>query len=260
MRSPGPRQFPGNPRLVQMHQVTKIYTGQAGPVMALKGIDLEIERGEFLAVTGRSGAGKTTLVNVLTALDPLSSGEIWVDGVAVHHLSENQAAAWRGRNMGIIFQSFQLLPTLSVLQNVTLPMDFAGFGTLAQRRERGLALLEQVDIREHAFKRPAAVSGGQQQRVAIARALANQPPLLVADEPTGSLDSVTAAAIVQLFRDLVRQGKTILMVTHDADLAHQADRVIGLADGEILSGGETCSALNGTKSSATCGATAPVPF
>jgi putative ABC transport system ATP-binding protein len=224
----------GDEPLIHLRQVVKRYESLAGEVMALKGIDLRVNLGEFVVVTGKSGSGKTTLVNMLTGIDRSTAGEIEVDGVPVHKLSMEQAAEWRGRTIGVIFQSFQLLPTLTVLQNVTLPMDFCHKYSLRERRERGMTLLEQMGIAEHAHKLPSAVSGGQQQRVAIARAMANDPPILVADEPTGSLDSATTQAVLRVFEDLVRQGKTVLLVTHDRDLAWRAGRAVTLADGEIV--------------------------
>lgn len=227
-------QLRGNGALIELRQVVKRYAGVAGAVIALKGIDLRVHAGEFMAVIGKSGAGKTTLVNVITGADRLTSGEIWVAGTPVHKLGEDQAAGWRGRNVGIVFQFFQLLPTLTMLQNVMLPMDFAHHYPIREQKERGMALLAQMDIAEHAHKLPSAVSGGQQQRIAIARALANDPPILVADEPTGNLDSATAKSVFRVFEDLVDQGKTILMVTHDKDLAQRVQRTILLADGEIV--------------------------
>jgi putative ABC transport system ATP-binding protein len=212
----------------------KEYGSLAGDVVALKGIDLQVNTGEFAVITGKSGAGKTTLVNIITGLDKSTSGEIWVDGTPVHKLGTERAARWRGQTVGVVFQSFELLPTLTVLQNVMLPMDFAHKGSIRQQRERAMHLLEQVGIAEHAHKLPSAVSGGQQQRVAIARAMANDPPILVADEPTGSLDSVTAGTVLKVFEDLVEQGKTVLLVTHDKDIARRGTRTIMLADGEIV--------------------------
>jgi len=220
--------------LIDLRRLVKKYEGLAGDVVALKGIDLQVSAGEFVVVTGKSGAGKTTLVNVITGLDRSTSGEIWVAGAPVHELGAEKAAGWRGQTVGVVFQSFELLPTLTVLQNVTLPMDFARKYSIRQRRERAMRLLEQVEIAEHAHKLPSAVSGGQQQRVAIARAMANDPPILVADEPTGSLDSVTAASVLRVFEALVAQGKTVLLVTHDRDIASRATRAITLADGEIM--------------------------
>jgi putative ABC transport system ATP-binding protein len=223
-----------NEPIIKLRQVVKKYRGQVSSVTALKGIDLQIGDGEFVAVMGKSGSGKTTLVNMITGIDRSTSGAIEVAGASVHQLNVEKAAEWRGRTVGVIFQSFQLLPTLTVLQNVTLPMDFAGRYSLRQRRERGLALLEQVGIAGHAHKLPSAVSGGQQQRVAIARAMANDPPILVADEPTGSLDSSTADAVMRVFDELVGQGKTVLVMTHDKDLARRAGRIVRLADGQIV--------------------------
>ena len=223
--------------IIALHQVMKKYEGSAGAVVALKGIDLEVRAGEFLVVTGKSGAGKTTLVNMVAGLDRATSGEIWVTGMPVHQLGAEKAAGWRGRNMGVVFQSFELLPTLTVLQNVMLPMDFAGTYSLRQRRERAMQLLEKMEIAEHARKLPSAVSGGQQQRVAIARAMANDPPIVVADEPTGSLDSVTTEAMLAVFKDLTSEGKTVLIVTHDEDIARGATRAITLADGAVVDEG-----------------------
>jgi len=204
-------------------------------VYALKGIDLQVRKGEFVTVVGKSGAGKSTLVNMIGGIDKPTEGCIHVGSHAVHEMSEDQVAGWRGRNVGVIFQSFQLLPMLTVVQNVMLPMDFAGlYGSVKERRERALSLLEQVEIEEQADKLPSAVSGGQRQRVAIARALANDPMFLVADEPTGNLDSKTADAVIGVFQRLVDEGKTILMVTHDRDLASRVTRTVHLADGVIV--------------------------
>jgi putative ABC transport system ATP-binding protein len=223
-----------NEPLIDLRGVVKKYKGLAGDVVALKGIDLQVNPGEFLVITGKSGAGKTTLVNMITGLDRSTSGEIWVAGTPVHKLGPEKAAGWRGQTLGVVFQTFELLPTLTVLQNVTLPMDFAHRYSIRRQRERAMHLLGQMDIAEHAHKLPSAVSGGQQQRVAIARAMANDPPILVADEPTGSLDSVTAGAVLEVFEDLVDQGTTVLLVTHDKDIARRATRTITLSDGEIV--------------------------
>ena len=222
--------------LIQLNQLVKEYDSLAGKVTALKGIDLAVSPGEFVVVVGKSGAGKTTLVNMMAGLARHTAGEIWVNGVPVHQLSLEQAAKWRGQNVGVVFQSFELLPTLTVLQNVTLPMDFAGRFSERDRRERALDLLAQVDIAQHARKRPSAVSGGQQQRVAIARALANDPPLIIADEPTGSLDSNTTTAVLDLFVQLVADGKTVVLVTHDKDIRKRATRVVELVDGVLVNG------------------------
>lgn len=220
--------------MIELHQVVKIYRSNGGPVTALKGIDLQVGAGEFLVITGKSGAGKTTLVNVITGLDRCTSGEISVGGAAVHRLGPEGAARWRRRTVGVVFQTFELLPTLTVLENVMLPMDFARRFSRSEQRRRALALLEMVEIAEHFKKLPAALSGGQQQRLGIARAMANDPPILVADEPTGSLDSVTADAVIAVFDGLVLQGKTVLLVTHDSDIAVHGSRVLTLSDGEII--------------------------
>ena len=223
-----------NGPIINLRGVVKEYKGLGGSVVALKGIDLEVGAGEFLVVTGKSGAGKTTLVNMVTGLDKSTAGEIWVAGTPVHELGAEKAARWRGQTVGVVFQTFELMPTLTVLENVTLPMDFAHKYSLRKQRERGMYLLEQMEIGDHAHKPPSAVSGGQQQRVAIARAMANDPPILVADEPTGSLDSVTTNAVLRVFENLVAEGTTVMLVTHDVDIARRATRVIRLADGEIV--------------------------
>ncbi len=224
----------GNRHLIELRRVVKTYRSAAGTFTALKGIDLAVDHGEFVAVVGKSGSGKSTAINMLAGIDRPTSGEILVGDTAVHTLSEGQMAVWRGRNLGVIFQFFQLLPTLTIVENVMLPMDFCGTLPSRERRPRAMHLLEQMEMVEHAHKLPAAVSGGQQQRAAIARALANDPPILVADEPTGNLDSKTAASVFELFERLVDQGKTILMVTHDIDLAQRVSRTVTLADGEIV--------------------------
>ena len=223
-----------NEPIIELHQVVKKYNGKASSVTALKGIDLRISAGEFVAVLGKSGAGKTTLVNLISGIDQPTSGEIHVAGTAVQALNEDARAAWRGRNVGVVFQFFQLLPTLTAVENVMLPMDFGKRYAPAERYERALRLLEQVDMAEHAHKLPLSLSGGQQQSIAIARALACDPPLLAADEPTGNLDSQTANVVWQLFEQLVDGGKTILMVTHDNDLAQRARRTVVMADGKIV--------------------------
>jgi ABC-type lipoprotein export system ATPase subunit len=223
-----------NGHLIDVRQVVKVYESAAGRFTALKGVDLKVEEGEFVAVIGKSGSGKSTLINMLTGIDRPTSGEVYVAGTPVHILSEGQMAVWRGRALGIIFQFFQLLPTLTLIENIMLPMDFAGLYAPSERRQRALHLLDQVGLADQAHKLPSAVSGGQQQRAAIARALANDPPILVADEPTGNLDSKTAESVFSLFEDLVSHGKTILMVTHDNDLARSVSRTIVLSDGEII--------------------------
>ncbi|MGF1506309.1 MAG: ABC transporter ATP-binding protein [Anaerolineae bacterium] len=228
---------------IYLHNVTKAYETDAGDFLALKGIDLHVEPGQFAAVVGKSGSGKSTLMNMITGIDRPTSGEVIVAGTAVHPMTEGQVARWRGLHLGVVFQFFQLLPTLTVVENVMMPMDFCGQYTRPQRKARALDLLAQVDIVEHAYKMPAEISGGQEQRAAFARALANDPPIICADEPTGSLDTRTAVAIFRLFADLVGQGKTMLMVTHDEDLAQRAGRSITLADGLIAGEPEVAHGL-----------------
>jgi putative ABC transport system ATP-binding protein len=222
-----------NGTLIHLQGVTKTYQTDAGPFHALKDIDLQVEAGEFMAIVGKSGSGKTTLINMITGLDRPSTGTIQVSGAAVEKLGENRLAEWRGRTIGVVFQFFQLLPTLTAAENVMLPMDFCATPAMGQRRERALELLRLMEIDQHANKLPAKLSGGQQQRVAIARALATDPPILAADEPTGNLDSKTAEAVFGLFERLTGLGKTILMVTHDPDLARRASRQLHIADGMI---------------------------
>ncbi len=223
---------------IDIRNLVKIYKTPAGEFPALKGVSLTIDRGEFVAITGKSGSGKSTLLNTFTGIDHPTSGEVYIGGEALHRYGEEQMAIWRGRNLGIIFQFFQLLPTLSVIENVLIAMDLNHVIKRNQRRERAMYLLELMGLDDKAHKMPSALSGGEQQRGAIARALANDPPLIVADEPTGNLDSSTAEAIFDLFKSLVSEGKTLIMVTHDNDLAKRADRNIVISDGQIVSQGE----------------------
>ena len=225
--------------VIRVQDVIKVYPSPSGAYTALHGVSLEVRRGEFLAIVGKSGAGKTTLVNMVTGVDHLTSGEVWVDGTPVHQLNESQLALWRGRSLGVVYQSFHLLPGLSLLDNVLLPMDFCGLYKPRQSRDRAMSLLAQVGLEEHARKLPAQISGGQQQRVAIARALANDPAVIVADEPTGRLDSLTAEIIFEIFQDLVNQGKTIVMVTHDHSLVQRVSRAVQIRDGEIEENGRS---------------------
>ena len=219
---------------IAVRQLVKSYKTPTGDFTALKNINVQVNQGEFVAVIGKSGSGKSTFINMLTGIDRPTSGEVVIGGTAIHSLGETEMAHWRGHNLGIVFQFFQLLPTLTLAENVILPMELNKVYTKRERRERALHLLDQVGMAEQADKLPSAVSGGQQQRVAIARALATDPPLIVADEPTGNLDSKTAAAIFQLFEDLVAGGKTILMVTHDNDQARRVNRTIVISDGEVV--------------------------
>ena len=224
----------GNGHLIELRKVQKVYSTAAGPFNALKDINLQVDCGEFVAVIGKSGSGKSTLINMITGIDRPTTGQVFIGDTAIHALKEGQLAPWRGRTVGIIFQFFQLLPTLSVIENVMLPMDFCRLYSMRERKQRAMHLLAQVEMTEQASKLPAALSGGQQQRVAIARALATDPPILVADEPTGNLDSKTAASVFRLFETLVAGGKTILMVTHDQDLAKRATRTVIISDGQII--------------------------
>ena len=220
--------------MIDLRQVNKFYKTAVGDYHALKDIDLCICAGEFVSIIGKSGSGKSTLLNMITGIDHPTSGDVFVNGTAVHELNENRMARWRGKNLGIVFQFFQLLPTISVIENIMLPMDFCRTYPMREREKRALELLDLVELTEHAYKLPTALSGGQQQRVAIARALANDPPIIIADEPTGNLDSKTADSVFELFRDLVGQGKTIIIVTHDSGLAKRTQRTALITDGEIV--------------------------
>jgi len=224
--------------LIQLRQVNKVYETAAGDFPALRDINADIYPGEFLGVIGKSGAGKSTLMNMITGVDHLTSGEVIIfknnQAVSIHTLSEDALALWRGRSVGVVHQSFQLLPMLTLVENILLPMDFCGLYKRTESRVRALELLRMVELEEHAYKLPNYISGGQQQRVAIARALANDPPIIVADEPTGSLDSVTAEHIFDVFERLIKNGKTIIMVTHDNTLAPRFSRHLMIQDGEII--------------------------
>jgi putative ABC transport system ATP-binding protein len=227
--------------VIELREVSKTYATPAGPFTALDRISLRVARGQFVAVVGKSGSGKSTLINMIAGIDRASSGEVGIAGARLNDLNESQLAAWRGRHVGIVFQFFQLLPTLTIAENVVLPMDFCATYPVRERRARALAILERVDIADQADKFPAALSGGQQQRAAIARALANAPALLLADEPTGNLDSQTAASIIALFASLADAGTTVVVVTHDRDIAAAAERTIMLADGRVASDSQGAS-------------------
>jgi putative ABC transport system ATP-binding protein len=229
--------------LIDLRGVGKAFDVSHGRMTALGGIDLQIRAGERVAIVGRSGSGKTTLVNMLTGIDSPSQGVIDVAGAPLHRMSQQQLAVWRGRSVGIVFQFFHLLSTLSVAENVVLPMDFARYGRPADRMRRALELLEQLGIAGQAGKLPADLSGGQQQRAAIARALANDPPLIVADEPTGNLDSTTSDQVMTLLAALAKQGKTVVAVTHERDLGRFFDRIVSLRDGRIESDSRRESAI-----------------
>jgi len=220
--------------LIVMHDVRKTFPTAAGPFAALDGISLEIDRGEFIAVVGQSGSGKSTLLALLAGIDRPTSGEVFVAGTPVHTLSEREMSPWRGATIGIVFQFFQLLPTLSAAENVMLPMDFCNAWPARERHERAIALLDRLGVADQADKLPSTLSGGQQQRVAVARALANEPSVLLADEPTGNLDSRTAESMLDLLAGLVADGQTIVMVTHERSAQRFASRVITLADGRVV--------------------------
>jgi len=224
--------------LIQLSQVVKIYNTAAGDFTALKGITVDLHAGEFVGVIGKSGAGKSTLLNMITGADMITSGEVVFndpDGksTSIHKLSENSLAVWRGCNVGIIHQSFQLLPMLNLVENIMLPVDFSGHYKRRISKERAIELLTLMELEDHAYKLPAYISGGQKQRVAIARSLANDPPIIVADEPTGSLDTLTAETIFEIFEKLIEQGRTIIMVTHDNNLAPRFTRRLLITDGTI---------------------------
>jgi putative ABC transport system ATP-binding protein len=221
--------------LISLTGVAKAYESIAAPVVALHDVNLQVQQGEFVAVIGKSGSGKTTLINLLTGIDSPSAGSIRVASTDVHTLDQESLSAWRGRSVGIVFQFFQLLPSLTIAENVMLPMDFCNTYPPRERRPRALDLLAQMGIADQADKLPTALSGGQQQRGAIARALANDPPLIVADEPTGNLDSHTAEQVMEFFAHLVTSGKTVVMVTHERDLSRYFARSITLMDGTIVS-------------------------
>jgi putative ABC transport system ATP-binding protein len=220
--------------LIDLRRVFKNYETGAGEVPVLKDINLQVGESEFVGLVGPSGSGKSTLINMITGIDRPTSGDVWVAGQRLNDMSENRLARFRGRNIGVIFQFFQLLPTLTVVENVMLPMDFCGVGKRRERRDRAMELLELVDIPEIADKLPSQTSGGQQQRAAIARALANDPKLVVADEPTGNLDTVSAGLVFALFEELVEQGKTLVVVTHDRELVRLVPRVEEVRDGRLV--------------------------
>ncbi len=219
--------------LIRLRGATKSYETGKGPFLALDNVDLLVHAGEFAAIVGRSGSGKSTLANLVTGIDRPTSGEIEVAAARVDALDQRGLAQWRGRSVGVVFQFFQLLPSLTIAENVILPMEFCGLYAVRERRPRALELLERVGIGAQADKLPSALSGGEQQRAAIARALANDPPVVVADEPTGNLDSHNAQAILELFEGLAAAGKTVLMVTHERDVSRYAHQVVTLVDGRI---------------------------
>lgn len=220
--------------LISLRGVDRTYEGPAGPYKALADVTLSIGQGEFVAVVGKSGSGKTTLLNLLAGIDSPSAGELWVDGQRLHAMSQDRLSRWRGRRMGVVFQFFQLLPTLTVAENVILPMELAGLSTRRNRRQRALDLLDRLGIADQADKMPMDLSGGQQQRAAVARALANDPPIVVADEPTGNLDSVASGEVMRFLSQIAASGKTVLTVTHEREMTDYFSRVVTLRDGVIV--------------------------
>ena len=221
--------------MIQLSDVVKTFKNAAGAFTVLKGVDLNIRRSQFVSIIGKSGSGKSTLINMMTGIDYPSSGQVVIGDTDLYAMNESERSIWRGRNLGIVFQFFQLLPMLTLLENIMLPMDYVNMYSIEERKERAMDLLRLVGLEKYAGKLPLAVSTGQQQSAAIARALANDPPLIVADEPTGNLDSRSAIAIIELFERLVEQGKTIIMVSHDPSLTARTDRTIILSDGELIS-------------------------
>ncbi|HEU5219015.1 MAG TPA: ABC transporter ATP-binding protein, partial [Gemmatimonadales bacterium] len=220
--------------LIELSHVSRIFPGAGGGFPALRDVSLTVDRGEFAVIVGQSGSGKSTLLGLLSGIDRPTEGRVRVGDTEVQALSERAMSTWRGRAVGIVFQFFQLLPTLTSAENVMLPMDFCGTWPVSERRDRALALLERLGVMDQADKFPPRLSGGQQQRVAIARALANQPAVLLADEPTGNLDSRTSESILALFRDLAQEGQTVVMVTHEQSALRLASRTITLADGRVM--------------------------
>ena len=220
--------------LIQLREVVKAYKTEAGEFLALKDVNLLIGEGEFVGIIGKSGSGKSTLINMISGIDRPTSGGINIRGEPIHTFDESTMSKWRGRNLGIVFQFFQLLPILTVIENVMLPMDFCQMYNRSKRYQRAMELLDMVDVADHANKLPGQLSGGEQQRVAIARALANDPPIILADEPTGNLDSKTSERIFSVFESFINGGKTMIMVTHDSDQAKRVSRTIIISDGEII--------------------------
>jgi len=223
--------------MIDVRNLVKTYYTGGKPFSALRSVNFSVSANEYVGVIGKSGAGKTTLINMLSGVDQITNGEVYVNGTAVHALEDDQLALWRGLNLGVVFQSFHLLPMLSLLENITLAMDFCGTYRHGKSEKRAMALLDSVELADHARKLPAQISGGEKQRVAIARALANDPAVIMADEPTGRLDSATSETIYRIFDNLIARGKTIVMVSHDRTLADRVNRVLNIEDGQIISNG-----------------------
>jgi len=221
--------------MISLQHISKTFQTPAGTFTALKDINLEIKHGEFVGLIGKSGSGKSTLLNMIGGIDRPSSGSVAVGNTAIQNFKENKLASWRGRTVGFVFQFFQLLPTLTAVENIMLPMDFSNSFPVRERRQRALNLLERVGLSNQSDKLPATLSGGEQQRVAIARALANEPSVVLADEPTGNLDSITANSVFDLLREMATAGTTVLIATHEADIARVIDRTVEISDGALIS-------------------------
>lgn len=234
MRAKYPWQSPSRDPLINLKEVSKIYRNAAGEFVALRNINLNFYKGEFVGVIGKSGSGKSTLVNMITGIDRPTAGNVFVEGVDVHAMRESKQARWRGLNLGVVFQFFQLLPMLSLVENVLLPMDFCNTYPEEERFDRAMDLLTMVGLKDDVHKLPGAVSGGQQQSAAIARALANDPPIIIADEPTGNLDAKTADSVYEKFETLTAEGRTVIMITHDPEIEHRLSRKVLLSDGEVI--------------------------
>lgn len=219
---------------IEVKNLTKVFNGADKKYTALDGVSFEITKGELVIVSGKSGSGKSTLLNMLSGIDTPTSGEVVIGNMPIHQFRGNQLAAWRGTNIGIVFQFFQLMPTLTVLENVMLPMEFASVIPTAIHKQRAMELLVRMDVSSLANKFPSAISGGEKQRVAIARSLANNPEFIIADEPTGNLDSTNTQSIHQLFNQLSAEGKTIVYVTHEKETALKFNRRFEMEDGKIV--------------------------
>ena len=234
--------------LIELRDLRKSYQTPAGSISALKNINLSVQRGELVAVIGKSGAGKSTLVNMIAGIDCPDSGEIIINGVSIQRLNEDARARWRGLNMGVVFQFFQLLPSINLVRNITIPMEFCNRYTAPERKTRALALLDQVGLSDHARKKPALISGGQQQRVAIARALCMNPMIMLFDEPTSALDPEMIGEVLDVMKGLAKGGMTMMVVTHEIGFAREvADRIIFIDSGKIIESGPTGEILDFAK-------------
>lgn len=240
--------------LIELSHISKFFDSESGRVVALNDVSFSVNEGEFIGIVGKSGSGKTTLINMLTGIDHPSEGSIVINGNHLEKMSENELSIWRGKNIGIVFQFFQLLPVMTVTENILLPMDYLNGQPMSARTERANEILAELALVPFADKYPHELSGGLQQIAAIARALANDPPILIADEPTGNLDSVTASKVVDLFQSLVDRGKTILMVTHDRDMVRRTGRLLRISDGNLTCDETGTNAASGSADSTRPGA------